>query len=65
MNSPRPFLFFAVLLSGFFLWQAWQQDYATRPAGSIGPATGTASTAAATSADVPAAALAQIGRAHV
>src|SRR5262249_17435670 len=32
MNSTRPFLFFAVLLTGFFLWQAWQQDYASKPA---------------------------------
>jgi len=47
MNSPRPFLFFAVLLSGFFLWQAWQQDYAAKPAASV-----TAQSAAA----VPAAA---------
>src|SRR5262249_29614881 len=32
MNSTRSFLFFAVLLSGFLLWQAWQQDYAAKPA---------------------------------
>ena len=31
MNSPRPILFFAVLVIGFFLWQAWQQDYAAKP----------------------------------
>jgi len=55
MNSPRPFLFFAVLLSGFFLWQAWQQDYAARPTGSTPPAASAATPAAATtgSADVP------------
>jgi len=31
MNSPRPFLFFAVLVIAFFLWQAWEQDYAAKP----------------------------------
>ncbi|HEY2395017.1 MAG TPA: membrane protein insertase YidC [Rudaea sp.] len=34
MNSPRPILFFAVLVIGFFLWQAWQQDYAAKPSAS-------------------------------
>jgi hypothetical protein len=35
MNSPRPILFFAVLVVGFFLWQAWEQDYAAKPAASV------------------------------
>jgi YidC/Oxa1 family membrane protein insertase len=46
MNSPRPILFFAVLVIGFFLWQAWQQDYAAKAP---------VSTAAQAAATVPAA----------
>ena len=41
MNSPRSFLFFAVLLTGFFLWQAWQQDYASKPATAPAPSAAT------------------------
>ena len=59
MNSPRPLLFFAALLLGFFLWQAWEQDYATRPAApapaATPPSTPSASATPATAADVPAA----------
>jgi hypothetical protein len=60
MNSPRPFLFFAVLLSGFFLWQAWQQDYAAKPAASVAAqsaatAPAAAGAAATSSPDVPSA----------
>jgi YidC/Oxa1 family membrane protein insertase len=61
MNSPRPFLFFAVLLSGFFLWQAWQQDYAAKPAAPVTAQSAAAvpaaagSAAASSSPDVPSA----------
>jgi YidC/Oxa1 family membrane protein insertase len=34
MNSPRPFLLLAVLLIGYFLWQAWEQDYTAKPVAS-------------------------------
>jgi YidC/Oxa1 family membrane protein insertase len=61
MNSSRPFLFFAVLLAGFFLWQAWQQDYAqkpnaapTAPSATTSSSTSTAAAPAATG-EVPAA----------
>jgi YidC/Oxa1 family membrane protein insertase len=40
MNSPRPILFFAVLVIGFFLWQAWEHDYAAKPPGSTVASTG-------------------------
>ncbi len=54
MNSPRPFLFFAVLVIGFFLWQAWEQDYAAKPATSAAPlASAPAPTAAGTPASSP------------
>jgi len=59
MNSPRPLLFFAVLLTGYFLWQAWDQDYGAKAPGAT-PAAAAAASAKATSpspatADVPAA----------
>jgi len=61
MTNTRPFLFFALCAIGFFLWQAWQQDYGSKaPLGSAVPApAATATQAAATPAvpgDVPAAA---------
>ena len=31
MTNTRPFLFFALCAIGFFLWQAWQQDYGSKP----------------------------------
>ncbi|HET7064668.1 MAG TPA: membrane protein insertase YidC, partial [Rudaea sp.] len=60
MTNTRPFLFFALCAIGFFLWQAWQQDYGSKaPLGSAVPAsTATATPAPATPAvpgDVPAA----------
>jgi YidC/Oxa1 family membrane protein insertase len=55
MNSPRPLLFFAALLIGFFLWQAWQQDYATHTPTAAPPATPSAAAPSAPSGDVPAA----------
>src|SRR5262249_21761377 len=32
MSSTRSFLFAALVLVGFLLWQAWQQDYETKSA---------------------------------
>ena len=51
MNSPRSFLFFAVLLTGFFLWQAWQQDYAAKPPAAVATPTATSAAPAAVPAD--------------
>src|SRR5258706_16454680 len=61
MTNTRPFLFFALCVIGFFLWQAWQQDYVARPApGSAVPSAPATADAPqkpiADSADVPAAA---------
>ena len=61
MTNTRPFLFFALCVIGFFLWQAWQQDYASKaaPGSAVPSATSTSSpspAAAPSSADVPAAA---------
>jgi YidC/Oxa1 family membrane protein insertase len=39
MSSTRSFLFAALVLVGFLLWQAWQQDFETKP-----PVDGTAAT---------------------
>jgi YidC/Oxa1 family membrane protein insertase len=55
MTSTRPFLFFAVLLIGFFLWQAWQQDYAGKTAASASTAEMQTATPTAPNSDVPAA----------
>jgi YidC/Oxa1 family membrane protein insertase len=61
MTNTRPFLFFALCAIGFFLWQAWEKDYGSKPPlGSAVPVpTATATPAAATPAvpgDVPSAA---------
>ena len=32
MSSTRSILFAALVLVGFLLWQAWQQDYETKTA---------------------------------
>ncbi|HSE11413.1 MAG TPA: membrane protein insertase YidC [Rudaea sp.] len=64
MTNTRPFLFFALCVIGFFLWQAWQQDYAPKgPSGSTIPTPAATTPAAAPSApvvpaDVPSAAAA-------
>ena len=54
MSSTRSILFAALVLVGFLLWQAWQQDYETKPATSdaaaIAPA---APTGPADNSDVP------------
>ena len=60
MTNTRPFLFFALCVIGFFLWQAWQQDYASKaPLGSAIPTPAASATtvpaAPAAPADVPAA----------
>ena len=61
MTNTRPFLFFALCVIGFFLWQAWQQDYASKalpgaPVPSATPVASAPSAAPTSSADVPAAA---------
>src|SRR5579863_6913322 len=62
MTSTRPLLLFALLLVGYFIYGAWQQDYAAKPAADTPLATTTANTGsdaprtAAAAADVPSAA---------
>jgi YidC/Oxa1 family membrane protein insertase len=63
MTNTRPFLFFALCAIGFFLWQAWGQDYGSKPPlGSAVPAPAAAATPAppsttpAVPGDVPTAA---------
>ena len=57
MTSTRPFLFFALLAIGYFLWQAWDQDYGSRPAAvpssSITAPVAASNPAKTTGADVP------------
>jgi len=60
MTNTRPFLFFALCAIGFFLWQAWQQDYGSKPPlGSAVPAPAASAAAVpatpAVPGDVPAA----------
>src|SRR5579863_6845847 len=44
MTSTRPLLLFALLLVGYFIYGAWQQDYAAKPAADTPLATTTANT---------------------
>jgi YidC/Oxa1 family membrane protein insertase len=57
MTSNRPILLFALLLVGYFLFNAWQQDYGPKPATPAAATTTTSTVAPAasktTSADVP------------
>ena len=62
MSSTRSFLLLALLAVSFFLYQAWEQDYGPKPAGSASAAATASSTATSTDAtngkDVPTAATA-------
>jgi YidC/Oxa1 family membrane protein insertase len=54
MTNTRPFLFFALCAIGFFLWQAWQQDYGSKPPlGSAVPAPAATATPASPTPVVP------------
>ncbi|MGH8124104.1 MAG: membrane protein insertase YidC [Rudaea sp.] len=56
MTSTRPVLLFALLLVGYFIYGAWQQDYAAKPATAAtvpAPAADTPATPPIASADVP------------
>jgi len=55
MNSPRPFLLLAVLLIGYFLWQAWEQDYVAKPVASTSVAPAPAGASSLSSPPAPAA----------
>jgi len=50
MSSTRSFLFVALAFVAFLLWQAWQQDYAPKPAAVAPPATATSAPALAPAA---------------
>jgi YidC/Oxa1 family membrane protein insertase len=51
MSSTRSFLFVALAFVAFLLWQAWQQDYAPKPA--VAPAATTQSSATPIAATIP------------
>jgi len=57
MSSTRSFLFAALALIGFLLWQAWEQDYAPKPlsdaASTAVPAAPNATSTPVNSADTP------------
>ena len=53
MSSTRSFLFAALALVGFFLWQAWEQDYGPHPTPVPAETTATAATPAVTAPGVP------------
>jgi YidC/Oxa1 family membrane protein insertase len=48
MTGTRPILLFALLLVGYFIYGAWEQDYAAKP-----PATSVAATIPSPTADTP------------
>jgi YidC/Oxa1 family membrane protein insertase len=54
MSSTRSFLFAALVLVGFLLWQAWQQDYETKlPADGIAATTVTPAVPGVDTAEIP------------
>ncbi len=53
MTNPRNFLLIALLLTVFLLWQAWQKDYASVPAGDGRTTVAAAPDTASTRVDTP------------